>query len=125
MKIKSNNRNGIAAVEAGLCLPLLILIWLGSYEMVHTLALKQQGQLLCTTAANRVIDSSTDFETIESEILNLSEAIGVVDCEITIQRLDPEIVESVVTIDYARNSALASIFSMGSVSSSYYSYRVE
>lgn len=125
MRNKSTKRNGIAAVESAICLPLLIVVWLGSYEMVHALSLKQQCQLLCTTAANRVIDSSADFETIESEIITLSQSIGIVDCEITVQRLDAEVVESVVTVNYSKNSALASIFELGSVSSSYYSYRVE
>lgn len=125
MKSRCNDRKGLAAVEAALCLPLLIIIWLGSYEMVHALGLKQQGQLLCSTAANRVIESSVDFETIESDVVTMSESIGIIDCVVDVQRLDSEVVESVVTIDFSKNSVFGSIFRTGNVTSSFYSFREE
>lgn len=125
MKSSSRNRKGVAAVEAALTLPLLLLIWLGSYEMIHVLSLKQQSQLLCTTAANRVIESNDAFEDIEAEILSLSEAIGIVDCVVDVSRLDSDIVETKVVVDRSKNSVMSAAFGSGFVTSSYYSYREE
>ena len=54
MKKRHKNRKGIAAVEAAVCLPMLVIIWLGTVEVSQIISLKQQGQLLASTAANRV-----------------------------------------------------------------------
>ena len=99
--------------------------WLGSYEVVKTLSLKQQGQLLCATAAHRVLGSTDDFTTIEDDVLVISNSIGLNDAVITIQRVDAEVVESVVTIDVSKNSMLGSVFQPSTVSTSYFSFREE
>ena len=64
MKKKFKNRKGIAAVEAAVCLPMLVVIWLGTVEVSQIISLKQQGQLLATAAANRIVESNDSFAEI-------------------------------------------------------------
>lgn len=127
MNTRRKERKGIAAVEAAVCLPILVVIWLGSFEVLQILALKQQGQLLSSTAAQRVVASADSFNDIEARVLSMSEAIGINDCEVEIQRVDPDLVESIVTIDLAKNSPspLGSLFNHQSVSSHYFAFRKE
>ena len=98
----------MAAVEAAVCMPVLILIWFGTVEVSRTLALRQQGQLIASTGAQRVVASSKAFSEIETELDALALSIGLVDTDITVRRIDSEVVESQVTIEIAKNSAFGS-----------------
>ena len=95
---KRNKRRGIAAVEAAVCLPVLVVVWLGAYEVNQVLSLRQQSQLLSATAANRVVSTAIPFADIETEIEDFSESVGIKNCEVTLTRVDSEVVESLSLI---------------------------
>ena len=101
-----DNRAGVAVVEAAVCLPVLIVIWLGTVEISRTLTLKQQGQLLSSTAAHRIIDSNEPFTDIEADLETLAQEIGINGVDVSVTQFDPELVESTVTIDIDQNSNL-------------------
>ena len=122
-KRRIKNRKGVAAVETALCLPLLIIIWMGTFEVSRQTSLRQQTQLLASSAANRILETTTPFGEIESETLVLAEALGIEDCQISITRVDSEIVRSDVTIDFSQNSPLSLILDGQQITSTYYSYR--
>lgn len=127
-KMKNNqrgNRDGAAVVEAALLLPLLITVWIFCYEVTHIQALKQQAQLLSSTAATRILESTSSFSSIEAEGAVLAEQLGLAGCEISITRIDSEIVEARVEIDYHQNSTLGSLLYTDKVVSTNYSYRNE
>ena len=110
-------------MEAAVCLPVLIIIWLGTVEISRTLTLKQQGQLLSSTAAHRIIDSDEPFSDIETDLETLAQEIGIKGVDVTVTQFDAELVESTVTIDIDQNSSLGTLFPNRNVTSTYYSYR--
>lgn len=120
-----SDRRGIAAVEAAVCLPVLIIIWLGTVEITRTLTLKQQAQLLSSTAAHRVIDSTTALSEIESNLTSLAEELDIQGVDVSVTRFDTELVEASVSINIDQNSSLGTLFPGRSVNSTYYSYREE
>ena len=120
-----NNRRAVAAVEAAVCLPMLVFVWLATFELTQATALKQQGQFLSSTAAHRVIESNDSFTTIENEIMALANSLQLNGCEVNLQRVDSEIVECAVTIDFAQNSPIRTLLSDRLVDSSYFTYRKE
>lgn len=122
---KFTSRAAVAAVEAAVCLPVLVLVWFGSFELARLLSLKQQAQLLSSTAANRVLDSDDSFEVIETRLENLAVDLGIEDVDATVTRIDSEVVESSVTIDFGRNSPLSALLAGRQVNSTYYSFREE
>ena len=122
---KHDNRKGIAAVEAAVCLPVLIVIWLGTVEVSRTLTLKQQGQLMASTAASRILESGTPFAEIEADLETLAEDLGIFGVDVSVKRFDPELVESTVTIDIDQNSSLGSLYPNREVVSRYYAFREE
>lgn len=124
-QIASNRRVLVVTVEAALCLPVLVLIWLLSYEVVHIQSLKQQGQLLSSTAATRILESTKNLDVIEDEIVDLADQLNLEGCVVELQRIDKQIVEAVVEIDYSQNSVLGSILKVQDVRSVNYSYRIE
>ena len=124
-KRKNRNRRGVAAVEAAVCLPLLIIVWFGTFEVTRRTSLQQQAQLLASNAAHRILDNNTDFATIEADTLGLAESLGIVDCQVDIFRVDHEIIEATVSMDFTKNSPISSILRGQQISSSYYSYLEE
>jgi hypothetical protein len=122
---KQNNRRGIAAVEAAVCLPLLIIVWFGTFEVTRRTSLQQQAQLLASNAAHRILESTTEFETIEADTLVLAESLGIEGCQVEISRIDREIVETIVSMDFSQNSPISSILRGQQIQSAYYSYREE
>jgi len=125
MRSKFVDRRAVAAVEAAVCLPVLVLVWFGSFELARLLSLKQQAQLFASTAANRVIETTDSFESIEAGVENLATSLGIEEVDAVVTRIDSEVVESSVTIDFARNSPLSSLLTGREVNSTYYSYRQE
>ena len=123
MKKRHKNRKGIAAVEAAVCLPMLVIIWLGTVEVSQIISLKQQGQLLASTAANRVGDSGDSFADIETEVKTIADSLGIEGCDVTVRQFESEIVEASVSIDAAQNSTLSSVLGARTVASTYYSFR--
>ena len=124
-KQRRKNRRGIAAVEAAVCLPLLIIVWFGSFEVTRRTSLQQQAQLLASNAAHRILESTTDFETIESDTLVLAESLGIEGCQIDIARVDSELVETTVSMGFSENSPISSLLAGQQITSIYYSYREE
>lgn len=121
----TNNRRGIAAIEAAVCLPVLIVVWLGTVEVSRMLTLKQQGQLLASTAAHRVIESSTPLTSIETDMEALAVSLGLQGCDVVLSRLDSEVIESRVIIDSSQNSTFSSILLGRDIVSQHYSFREE
>ena len=119
------NRRAVAAVEAAVCLPILIVIWLGGFELSRVLSLKQQAQLFASNAALQVLETNNSFENIETDVETLATSLGIEGCDAVLTRIDSEIVETTVSIDYAQNSPLSAIFQQQPVASTYFSYRVE
>jgi len=124
-KLRLRKRRGIAAVEAAVCLPLLIIVWFGTFEVTRRTSLQQQAQLLASTAAHRILESSTDLETIRTDTLVLADSLGIEGCQMEISRVDPEIVQSIVTMDFSENSPISSLLRGQQVTSTYFSYREE
>ena len=124
-KHRRRNRKGIAAVEAAVCLPLLIIIWFGTYEVTRQSSLKQQAQLLSSNAAQRILQSTTDFETIKADTITLAESLGLEGCQVEISRVDSDVVETTVSMDFAANSPISSLLRGQQVASTYFSYREE
>lgn len=125
MNRSRKNRRGVAAVEAAVCLPLLIIIWFGTFEVTRRTSLQQQAQLLAANAAHRILESDAPFDTIEADALDLAESLGLDGCTVQISRVDSEIVETTVSMDFTDNSPISSILRGQQIVSSYYSYRVE
>ena len=123
MKQLHRNRKAVAAVEAAVCLPVLLVVWFGSFEMSRLLSLKQQAQLLSSNAAHQVISTTDSLEEIELEIEDLATSLGIVGCEATLTRVDSEVVQSTVSIDFSRNSPLSSLLTGRNVNSTFHSYR--
>ena len=122
-KHKRKKRRGIATVEAAVCLPLLIIIWLGTFEVTRRRSLQQQAQLLASNAAHRILDSEEDFQTIEGDTLILADSLGIEGCQVQIVRIDEDLVETTVSMDFSQNSPINSILSGQQVTSIYSSYR--
>lgn len=108
-----------------MCLPVLVVIWFGSFELSRVLSLKQQAQLFASSAATRVLETSADFASIEDDTEALATSLGIRGCEVNLSRVDSQVVESSVVIDFAENSPLSSVLGDRPVTSSYYSYREE
>ena len=123
MRKRIKNRQGIAAVEAAVCLPLLIIVWLGCYEVTRQTSLRQQAQVLAATAADQVISSTKSFDTIKTNIKTLADSLGIEGSSTEIKRVDSQVVEATVSFDFTRNSLISSLFRGQQVSSTYYSYR--
>ena len=124
-RFRTNKRRGLAAVEAAVCMPVLIVIWFGTVEISRVLTLKHQGQLIASTAAHRVIDSTKELSEIETDMEALAETIGIVDADVTLSRFNSEIVESQITINVAKNSTFGTLLTTPQVTSKYYSFREE
>jgi len=124
-KHRLKNRRGVAAVEAAVCLPLLIIIWFGTFEVTRRTSLQQQAQLLAANAAHQILESNDSFDTIEIDTLNLADSLGLEGCDVQISRVDSQIVETSVSMDFGQNSPISSILSGEQVISNYYSYREE
>ena len=122
-KFRSNKRRGIAAVEAAVCLPVLIVIWLGTVEVSTVLTLKQQSQLIAAAAAQQTLESTATFTEIETKFKNLADSIGIEGATVSLRQFDGEIVETEVTIDVGPNSTFGSLLKTKKVNSKYYSYR--
>ena len=122
-KFRSNKRRGIAAVEAAVCLPVLIVIWLGTVEVSTVLTLKQQSQLIAAAAAQQTLESTATFTEIETKFKNLADSIGIEGATVSLRQFDGEIVETEVTIDVGSNSTFGSLLKTKKVNSKYYSYR--
>jgi len=103
----------------------LIIVWFGTFEVTRRTSLKQQAQLLASTAAHRILESSTDFETIRTDTLILADSLGIEGCQMEISRVDSEIVQSTVMMDFSENSPISSLLRGQQITSIYYSYRVE
>ena len=119
------NRRAVAAVEAAVCLLVIVLVWFASFELNRMLTLKQQAQLFATNAANQVMTTSRSFETIETDVEGLATSLGVSNCEVTVTRVNSQIVRSNVVIDFSSNSPLSSLLSGREVDSTFHSYRTE
>ena len=122
-KFRSNKRRGIAAVEAAVCLPVVIVIWLGTVEVSTVLTLKQQSQLIAAAAAQQTLESTATFTEIETKFKNLADSIGIECATVSLRQFDGEIVETEVTIDVGPNSTFGSLLKTKNVNSKYYSYR--
>lgn len=122
-KFRSNKRRGIAAVEAAVCLPVLIVIWLGTVEVSTVLTLKQQSQLIAAAAAQQTLESTATFTEIETKFKNLADSIGIEGATVSLRQFDGEIIETEVTIDVGPNSTFGSLLKTKKVNSKYYSYR--
>ena len=122
-KFRSNKRRGIAAVEAAVCLPVVIVIWLGTVEVSTVLTLKQQSQLIAAAAAQQTLESTATFTEIETKYKNLADSIGIEGATVSLRQFDGEIVETEVTIDVGPNSTFGSLLKTKNVNSKYYSYR--
>ena len=122
-KFRSNKRRGIAAVEAAVCLPVLIVIWLGTVEVSTVLTLKQQSQLIAAAAAQQTLESTATFTEIETKFKNLADSIGIEGATVSLRQFDGEIVETEVTIDVGPNSTFGSLLKTKKVNSKYYSFR--
>ena len=125
MKRKFTNRKAVAAVEAAVCLPVLLVVWFGSFELSRMLSLKQQVQLLASNAAHEVIVGVDTFEEIETEVEALATSLGIDGADVTVTRLDSEIVSSTVTVDFGQNSPLSSVLAGRQVSSTFQAFRQE
>ena len=125
MRTRFKNRRAAAAVEAAVCLPVLVVIWFGSFELARVLSLKQQAQLFASAAATKVLETTDDFSAIEEDTEALAISLGIKGCEVSLSRVDSQIVESSVVIDFGQNSPLSSVLSDRPVTSTYYSYREE
>ena len=124
-KQRQKNRRGVAAVEAAVCLPLLIIVWFGTFEVTRQTSLKQQAQLLASNAAHRILESPTDFASIKADTLVVADSLGIEGCQVEIFRIDSQLVEIIVSMDFSQNSPISSILAGQQVSSTYYSYREE
>ena len=92
---------------------------------MRLLSLKQQAQLLSSTAAHKVVESSDSFESIEEEMETLATSLHIEGCVVELERIDSEVVKSMVTIDFSKNSPLSSLLNGKQVSSAYHSFREE
>ena len=110
-------------MEAAICLPLLVAIWLLTVETNQLISLKQQAQILSSMGATQVVSSLDDTELIEERLVAMAESMGLQDFEIRIQRVDDEIVQTEVAIDFSANSSTNSLLGTDSVTSSSYSFR--
>lgn len=120
---RGKNRRGVAAVEAAVCLPLLIIVWFGTFEVTRRTSLMQQAQLLAANAAHRILESSTGFDVIEADTLVLAKSLGIEGCQIEISRVDSQLVETVVSMDFSQNSPISSLLTGQIIESTYFSYR--
>jgi len=118
-----SGRRGIAAVEAAICLPVLIAIWLGTVEITRTLTLKQQSQLFASAAAARILDTNTPLQDVESNIELMAKEFDVLGVDVSVTRFDNDLVEASVSINIDQNSSLGTLFPGRSVASTYYTFR--
>ena len=89
------------------------------------LSLKQQVQLLASNAAHEVIVGVDTFGEIETEVEALATSLGIDGADVTVTRLDSEVVSSTVTVDFGQNSPLSSVLAGRQVSSTFQAFRRE
>lgn len=121
--LRKSRRLGAATVEAAICLPVLVVVWLGAFELNQLVTLRQQTQVVASLTADKVVRSLRSFDFIENEVETIAESLGLQDVQIEIVQVDNQIVESKVTIDFASNSPSNTILRFNEVSSTCYSYR--
>jgi len=75
-RLLATQSGGIAAVEFAIILPLMLLLYLGSFEIAEAVALKRQVALTASTVANIVTQYATISKTTEMpDILDASSAV--------------------------------------------------
>ena len=116
-------RNGVAAVEAAICLPVLVIIWLAASEINQLVNLKQQTQILAAMSSDRAVRTFYSFDLIEEEVKGIAESLGLEECAVTMRWSTGDIVESKVTVDFSLNSPTHSLLGISEVSSALYAYR--
>ena len=117
------SRKGAAAVEAAICLPVLVGIWLATTELNQFINLRQQTQILAAMSAEKVVRSTDSFEKIQDAVEENAESLGLVGCVVTITQTDEEVVQSNVSIDFTENASSRSLFGTQNVTSTCYSFR--
>ena len=118
-------RKGVAAVEAAICLPVLVLIWLAAGEVNQLISLKQQTEILAAMSSDRAVRTYISFEAIEDDTEEMAESLGLVGCDVEMSWFDDNIVETKVSLDFSQNSPTPSFLGTGEVSSTLYVYRKE
>ncbi len=69
------NRSGVAAIEFAMALPVLLLLFLGGFEVSHLLLLHQKSDRIAYTVADVVTQSTTVTNAQLNQILNASAQI--------------------------------------------------
>ncbi len=123
MRNPRHRRRGAAAVEAAICLPLLVAIWLMTVETNQLITLKQQAQILSSMGATQVVNTLDPVETIEGRVVAVADSLGLEAFQVQIRRLDDEIIETQVSIDFSANSPTKSLLGTDIVTSTSYSFR--
>jgi Flp pilus assembly protein TadG len=111
---RSKNRTGSLTIEVALCLPVLILLLFGCYELARTNMILHGTQSAAYEGARTGIIPGATPEKIEQSVGFVLRTIGVQDFQVEIipadiQR-DTESVEVIVRVPVANNLSLPRLF---------------
>ena len=109
-------RTGAAVVEFAVCIPVLILLVLGSIEATSMIFLKQALQSATHEATRQAVLSTTTNQQVSDQVANILDARDIVGFRVEFPRGNPEgmprgsLVTVRVTASSSRNSPLAGKF---------------
>lgn len=113
---RSASRTGAAVVEFAVCIPVLILLVLGSIEATSMIFLKQALQSAAHEATRQAVLSTTTNQQVRDQVANILDARDIVGFSVEFPRGNPEsmprgsLVTVRVTASSSRNSPLAGKF---------------
>lgn len=111
---QQQNRSGAITIEVALCLPVLLLLLFGCYELARTNMILHGTQSAAYEGARTGIIPGTSPEKIENSVGFVLRTIGVNEFEVetipAVIQQDTEFVEVNVRVPVARNLALPRLF---------------
>ena len=112
-------RQGVAAVELALCMPLIMLLLLGTIDACSMIFMKQSLTIAAYEGARTSVIPGADASEIEADCLQVTSDRGIQGATVTVTPADPttalvgDFIAVTVTAPCDNNSILASLFYSG------------
>ena len=97
------NRQGVAAVESAVVIPLLVLIFFGGISASHLLSLKHHATIIASSAAKDAMKAENTFALVETRYEALASAAGLNNVDVIVSRESADVVRVEVVVPVADN----------------------
>lgn len=123
VKDNTRKRRGIAAVEFAVVAPLLVLVVFGGIEATHFISLQHSANQISYSVAADLVLTDKSVEELEQQYEQIAVDSGYANASVDITGAPNTIASVVVTIPYAENATLASLFSKSDAIGESFVYR--